>query len=279
MTSEITRRGFVVAGAAAAGYALAVQPVHAEAIKTPEQGLVAGMIEIPSGDLTMKAYRARPADQKNPPTVLVVHEIFGVHEYIQDVCRRFAREGYLAIAPDLYQRQGDVSQIPEIERVVREVVAKVPDPQVLADLDATVAWVKASGEGDPAKLGITGFCWGGRVVWLYSAHSPALKAGVAWYGRLAGRPEVPTIRNPIDVAGELRAPVLGLYGGKDQGIPLDTVEAMREALKKGGERSQIVVYDEAPHGFHADYRESFRADAAQDGWKRLLEWFRKNGAA
>ncbi len=276
---EITRRGFVVGSAAAAGYALAVQPVYAQAISTPADGLTAGMVEIPSGDLKMRAYRARPADRKNAPTVMVVQEIFGVHEYIQDVCRRLAREGYCAVAPDLYQRAGDVTKVQNIPQIISEFVLRTPDAQVQADLDATAAWVKASGEGDAAKLGITGYCWGGRVVWLYSAHNPALKAGVAWYGRLAGTPEFPQVKSPIDLAGELKAPVLGLYGGKDQGIPLDTVEQMREAIKKAGKPSEIVVYPEAPHGFHADYRPGYVADAAQDGWKRLLEWFRKNGVA
>jgi carboxymethylenebutenolidase len=258
---------------------MAVRPVHAQAIQTGAEGLVAGDVEIPSGDLKMRAYRARPADKKNAPAVVVVHEIFGVHEYVRDVCRRLAREGYLAVAPDLYQRQGDVTTMTELNRIVTEVVAKVPDEQVLSDLDAVVAWVKQSGEGDAAKLGITGFCWGGRVVWMYSAHSPALKAGVAWYGRLVGRPDGGPARNPLDVAASLRAPVLGLYGGQDQGIPLDTVEKMRAALQQDGDPSQIVVYKDAPHGFHADYRPSYRAQDAQDGWKRLLEWFRKNGVA
>jgi carboxymethylenebutenolidase len=279
MDAQVTRRGLVVGGAVIAGYALAVQPVHGEAIRTPDDGLETGEIQIPSGEIQMRAFRARPKDKKPVATVLVVHEIFGVHAYIQDVCRRLAKEGYLAIAPDLYQRQGDVTKITELERIVREVVAKVPDDQVMKDLDATVAWAKSSGEGNTEKLGITGFCWGGRTVWMYSAHAKGLKAGVAWYGRLVANPLGGPTRNPLDVATSLNAPVLGLYGGQDQGIPLESVEKMREALKKDGDPSQIVVYDDAPHGFHADYRPSYVEKDAQDGWKRLLEWLRKNGVA
>jgi carboxymethylenebutenolidase len=279
MDARITRRGLVVGGAVVAGYALAVQPVHGEAIRTPDEGLEAGEVRIPAADIQMRAYRARPKDKKPVATVLVVHEIFGVHEYIQDVCRRLAKEGYLAIAPDLYQRQGDVTKITDLQQIVRDVVAKVGDEQVMKDLDATVAWAKSSGEGDTAKLGITGFCWGGRTVWMYSAHSKDLKAGVAWYGRLVANPLGGPKTNPLDVAANLNAPVLGLYGGKDQGIPLESVEKMREALKKDGDPSQIQVYDDAAHGFHADYRPSYNDADAKDGWKRLLEWFRKNGVA
>jgi carboxymethylenebutenolidase len=195
------------------------------------------------------------------------------------VCRRFAKLGYLAIAPELYARQGDVSKLTDIQEIISKVVSKVPDKQVMADLDATVAWAKKSGKGDTGKLGITGFCWGGRIVWLYAAHSKDLKAGVAWYGRLVGKPDELHPKNPIDLVADLKAPVLGLYGAADTGIPVDTVEKMKKALKDAGKEAEIVLYPDTPHGFHADYRPSYRKDNAEDGWKRLLDWFKKHGVA
>ena len=264
-----------------AGYAAAAAPVMAQtAIQTPAQGLLAGMVQIEVGGFQMPAYRAAPEGRGNLPVVLVVQEIFGVHEYITDVCRRLAREGYLAIAPALYARQGDPAQYTEVARLLSELVAKVPDAQVLGDLDATVRWAGAHG-GDLARVGITGFCWGGRITWLYAAHGP-VKAGVAWYGRLAGEASALTPRHPLDVAAALKAPVLGLYGEKDSGIPLDTVDKMKEALRKGSaaaQASEFVVYPDAPHAFHADYRPSFRKEAAEDGWKRALAWLRQHGVA
>ena len=264
-----------------AGYAAAAAPVMAQtAIQTPAQGLVAGMVQIDVGGFQMPAYRAAPAGRSSLPVVLVVQEIFGVHEYIADVCRRLAHAGYLAIAPALYARQGDPAQYTEVARLLSELVAKVPDAQVLGDLDATVRWAGAHG-GDLARVGITGFCWGGRITWLYAAHGP-VKAGVAWYGRLAGEASALTPRHPLDVAGALKAPVLGLYGEKDSGIPLDTVDKMKEALRKGSaaaQASEFVVYPDAPHAFHADYRPSFRKEAAEDGWKRALAWLRQHGVA
>lgn len=264
-----------------AGYAAAAAPVMAQtAIQTPAQGLVAGMVQIDVGGFQMPAYRAAPEGRGNLPVVLVVQEIFGVHEYIADVCRRLARAGYLAIAPALYARQGDPAQYTEVARLLSELVAKVPDAQVLGDLDATVRWAGAHG-GDLARVGITGFCWGGRITWLYAAHGP-VKAGVAWYGRLAGEASALTPRHPLDVAAALKAPVLGLYGEKDSGIPLDTVDKMKEALRKGSaaaQASEFVVYPDAPHAFHADYRPSFRKEAAEDGWKRALAWLRQHGVA
>jgi carboxymethylenebutenolidase len=211
--------------------------------------------------------------------VLVVQEIFGVHEHIKDVCRRLAKLGYLAVAPELYARQGDVSKLATNNDIMTNVVSKVADAQVLADLDATVAWVDDSGRGNIEKLGITGFCWGGRIVWLYAAHNRQLKAGVAWYGRLAGKQSEMQPQHPIDLVGSLHAPVLGLYGGNDAGIPLETVEAMRQALKAAGNASEIVVYPDTPHGFHADYRPSYRKEQAQDGWKRLQAWFQQHDVA
>lgn len=264
-----------------AGYAAAAAPVMAQtAIQTPAQGLVAGMVQIDVGGFHMPAYRAAPAGRSSLPVVLVVQEIFGVHEYIADVCRRLAHAGYLAIAPALYARQGDPAQYTEVARLLSELVAKVPDAQVLGDLDATVRWAGAHG-GDLARVGITGFCWGGRITWLYAAHGP-VKAGVAWYGRLAGEASALTPRHPLDVAAALTAPVLGLYGEKDSGIPLDTVDKMKEALRKGSaaaQASEFVVYPDAPHAFHADYRPSFRKEAAEDGWKRALAWLRQHGVA
>lgn len=264
-----------------AGYAAAAAPVMAQtAIQTPAQGLVAGMVQIEVGGFQMPAYRAAPAGRSSLPVVLVVQEIFGVHEYIADVCRRLAHAGCLAIAPALYARQGDAAQYTEVARLLSELVAKVPDAQVLGDLDATVRWAGAHG-GDLARVGITGFCWGGRITWLYAAHGP-VKAGVAWYGRLAGEASALTPRHPLDVAAALKAPVLGLYGEKDSGIPLDTVDKMKEALRKGSaaaQASEFVVYPDAPHAFHADYRPSFRKEAAEDGWKRALAWLRQHGVA
>jgi len=207
-----------------------------------------------------------------------VQEIFGVHEHIKDVCRRFAKLGYLAIAPELYARQGDVSNLKTIDEI-RGIVAKVPDAQVMSDLDAAVEFARESGKGDVTRLGITGFCWGGRIVWLYAAHSKQLKAGVAWYGRLVGDKSELSPKHPIDVAAGLKAPVLALYAGKDQGIPPDSVEKMREALKAAKVASEIIVYPDAQHGFHADYRPSYNEKDAKDGWSRLQSWFKKNGVA
>ncbi|MBP1687640.1 MAG: clcD [Deltaproteobacteria bacterium] len=276
--ADFTRRQFVVT-TLAAGFALAVQPVSADSISTDTHGLVAGEVQIPVSGGQIPAYRARPAAGRSFPVALVVHEIFGVHEYIKDICRRFAKLGYLAIAPELYARQGDVSKLSDVQQILSDVVSKVADAQVMADLDATAAWAKQSENANIEKLGITGFCWGGRIVWLYAAHTPTLKAGVAWYGRLAGDPDPLHPKNPIDVAGALMAPVLGLYGGDDAGIPVETVERMRQALQAAGKPSEIILYPGTPHGFHADYRSSYRLEQAADGWKRLLEWFKRNGVA
>jgi carboxymethylenebutenolidase len=223
-------------------------------------------------------YRAQPEGKSSLPVVLVVSEIFGVHEHIADVARRFAREGYLALAPDLYVRQGDPSAYPVITDLMREVVSKVPDQQVMTDLDAVVAWAGAHG-GDTRRLGITGFCWGGRITWLYSAHNPAVKAGVAWYGRLVGDKTANTPRHPVDIADALKSPVLGLYGGKDAGIPLASVEQMKAALAEAGGKSTFVVYPDSGHAFHADYRPSYVEADAKDGWKRCLAWLRQHGVA
>jgi carboxymethylenebutenolidase len=275
------RRDFVRT-AVGGGFAAAVLPVAAQTVITTDSaGLVAGEVSIPVGDFRMPAYRAAPANRPNAPLVLVVSEIFGVHAHIADVARRLAKAGCFAVAPQLFVRQGDAAAYTEIPRLMSEVVSKVPDEQVMRDLDATVAW--AGGQGaDTAKAGITGFCWGGRITWLYAAHSPQMKAGVAWYGRLVGDKTVLQPMQPVELASQLRAPVLGLYGGQDSGIPLDSVERMKAALAAGSvaaKQSRFVVYSEAGHAFNADYRPSYRADAAQDGWKRALAWFAEHGVA
>lgn len=273
-----TRRDFV-ASSLATGFALAVQPVSAQTITTTDtQGLTAGEVKIPTKDGGIPAYRAMPATGKSFPVILVVQEIFGVHEHIKDVTRRFAKAGYMAIAPELYYRQGDVSQLKDNKEIFAKVVNKVPDSQVMSDLDAAVAWAAKNG-GNVDKLGITGFCWGGRITWLYVAHNPNVDAGVAWYGRLVGDKTEMTPQHPIDLVEKINAPVLGLYGGADAGIPNDTVERMNEALKKAGKKSSIHLYPDTPHAFHADYRPSYRKEQAEDGWKRALEWFKKNGVA
>jgi len=276
---DLTRRNFIIASTLAAGFALAVHPIFAEVITTDTKDLVAGEVKIPVPDGEIPAYRAMPATGKNFPVVLVVQEIFGVHEHIQDICRRFAKLGYLAIAPQMFVRQGDVSQMNDIQEIRSKVVSKVPDAQVMSDLDATVAWAQKSAKGNVSKLGITGFCWGGRITWLYSAHNPKVKAGVAWYGRLVGESQTLTPKHPIDIAASLKVPILGLYGGNDTGIPNDTVEQMRQALKSGKSGSEIILYPDAPHAFFADYRPSYRKEQAEDGWKRLQAWFKKNGVA
>jgi carboxymethylenebutenolidase len=275
--ASLTRRDMLVTSLAV-GFAAATLPVRADTvITTPADGLTAGEVKIPVADGEIPAYRAMPATGGPFPVVLVVQEIFGVHEYIKDVCRRFAHEGYLAIAPELYARQGDVSKLTDYREIFSQVVSKVPDAQVMSDLDGAAAWAGQSSSGDVSRVGVTGFCWGGRITWLYAAHNPKLKAGVAWYGRLLGETTELQPKYPIEVAASLHAPVLGLYGGQDQGIPLADVETMRAALAAAKQPSQIVVFPDAPHGFHADYRPSFRADAAKDAWDQCLAWFRKNG--
>jgi carboxymethylenebutenolidase len=273
----ITRRDFVATGLAT-GFALAVQPICAQTvIHTSESGLAAGMTKLATRNGEIPAYSAKPEGKGSLPVVLVVQEIFGLHEYIKDVARRVAREGYLAVAPDLYFRQGDVSKLASYDEI-RPVVASVPDAQVLSDLDAALEWAGRNG-GDPARAGITGFCWGGRIAWLYAAHNAALKAAVAWYGRLETAPTTLQPRNPIDVVAQLHAPVLGLYGGADTGIPEESIDRMRKALAAAGKEAQIREYPGAPHAFHADYRPSYRPEAAEDGWQRMLAWFRAHGVA
>lgn len=277
---EWTRRDFMIS-MLATGFAVAADPVEANAINTDVGGLTAGEVQVRAVDRSIPAYHAMPERGGPFPIVLVVQEIFGVHEHIRDICRRFAKAGYLAIAPELYVRQGDVSRLTDIQQIVKEVVSKVPDAQVMSDLDATLKWAQAANKGDATRVGVTGFCWGGRITWLYAAHNPKLKAGVAWYGRLVGDASAMQPRHPVEVAAQLDVPVLGLYGGADTGIPLDSVEKMRAALATGRSGSQIHVYPDMPHAFFADYRPSYRKEAAEDGWRRLLEWFARHdlGAA
>ena len=270
---RLDRRGFVKTSLGA-GFAAAVLPVQAKTmITTDTQGLTAGEVKIPTRDGEIPAYRAQPAGKTDLPVVLVVQEIFGVHEHIKDVARRLAKQGYLAIAPELYARQGDPTKYSDISLLMKEVISQVSDPQVMSDLDAAVAWAAKNGGG--GKLGVTGFCWGGRIVWMYAAHNPNLAAGVAWYGPVA-RAYHPGDKSAQDVAGAIKAPVLGLYGGADGGIPNDTLEKMRAALKAAGNtKVEIVIYPDTPHAFHADYRPSYRKEQAEDGWKRLTAWFKQ----
>jgi carboxymethylenebutenolidase len=269
-TSNFSRRGFVFT-LLASGFAAAVQPVCAQTIATDTKGLLAEELELPTADRPIPAYQACPETGGPFPIVLVVQEIFGVHEHIRDVCRRLAKLGYLAVAPELYARQGDPSKAPDSATLMRDIVAKVADAQVLSDLDSAAAWAAANGGG--GKLGITGFCWGGRVVWMYAAHNPKLAAGVAWYGPTS-RSYHPGDPTALDVAPRIKAAILGLYGGADAGIPVETVEKAAAAVRAAGNpRVEIVVYPAAPHAFHADYRSTYRKDAAEAGWKRLTDWF------
>lgn len=275
---KFTRRDFLAA-VLAAGFAAAVRPIEAQtAIRTGTQGLTAGMVEVPVTGRTIPAYRALPSAGKSVPVILVVQDLYGVHEHVRDVCRRLARLGYLAIAPEVYARQGDTAKLASAEEIMETVAARVPDAQVMNDLDAAAAWAGKIG-GDSTRLGITGFGWGGRMVWLYAAQNPTLKAGVAWYGRLTGSADEQRPKHPIDLAKGLKAPVLGLYGGDDPSIPAEAVEMMREELKAAGNKSEIVTYPGAPHAFFADYRPSYRRKPALDGWKRMHEWFKRHGVA
>ncbi len=263
------------------GYARIVQPIASTAISTDTGGLVAGEVKIQTMTGPVPAYRAMPEKGGKLPVVLVVQEIFGVHEHIKDVCRRLAKLGYFAISVELYFRQGDVTKFTDNQEIFAKVVNFVPDSQVMSDLDSAVVYAESTGKADTTRLGITGFCWGGRLTWTYCAHTPKVRAGVAWYGRLVAPARAPLQpAYPVELATYLKAPVLGLYGGADAGIPVEHVEQMRVALKAANDSvSNIVVYDGAPHAFYADYRPSYRKDAAEDGWKRMQDWFRKYGVA
>ncbi len=274
----VGRRGFLKV-ALGTGFAAATLPVAAQSvIHTDQAGLTAGEVTIKVNGQDVPVYRAQPAGKSNLPVILVVSEIFGVHEHIADVARRFARLGYLALAPELFVRQGDPAMAANIADLMRDIVSKTPDAQVMGDLDACVAWAAQNG-GNVDKLGITGFCWGGRITWMYCAHNPKVKAGVAWYGRLVGAASAITPKHPVDIAPALTVPVLGLYGAKDTGITLDSIEQMKAALAKGGSGSEFVVYPDAGHAFHADYRPSYVEADAKDGWARTLAWFKVHGVA
>ena len=272
----VDRRGFIKA-AIGTGFAAAVLPVEAQTlVQTDTAGLATQEHLIVINGQEVPVYRAQPEGKTNPPVILVISEIFGVHEHIKDVARRFAKQGYMALAPDLFVRAGDAGKVPNIADLMKNIVGKTPDAQVMADLDTVVTWAKQKG-GDTERLGITGFCWGGRITWLYAAHNPKVKAGVAWYGRLVGEPNANSPKNPIDFAANLKTPVLGLYGAKDTGIPLESVERMRAALDKGNSGSAFHIYPNSGHAFHADYRPSYNELDAKDGWRRALEWFRTHG--
>ena len=280
--SKLPNRRLALQTALGIGHSAAAMPLMAESeIKTPTNGLSFGEVKIDVQGFKMPAFRAAPKGKTNLPVVLVISEIFGVHEYIADVACRFAREGYLAIAPELFVRQGDPSSYGEMARLQVEVISKVPDAQVMNDLDACLVWADAHG-GNSKRLAMTGFCWGGRISWLYAMHQPKLKAAVAWYGRLEGQKSIATPEHPIDLVTNLKAPVLGLYGAADTGIPLESVDRMKSALSQlaaqgnvAAKDSNFVVYPDAPHAFHADYRPSYQEGAAKDGWKRALVWFKK----
>lgn len=277
--SAWTRRDFMRTSLAA-GFALAVQPVSAQTVITTDaNGLTVGEVNIPTRDgVSMPAYRAMPANAKNPPLVLVVHEIFGVHEHIKDVCRRLAKLGYMAVAPDLFVRQGDVSQMTDIRQIMDEVVSTVPDKEVMEDLDTTVAWARANG-AHPTKLAVTGFCWGGRIVWLYCAYNHEVTAGAAWYGKLIDDYDGLHPVHPIDIAPDLAVPVIGLYGGNDPSIPRETIEEMRKRLEYSSSKSFIRIYPPAAHAFFADYRSSYDKKSAEDAWAWMQKWFKMQGVA
>ena len=272
------RRTFLV-GSLGIGFALAADPVVAQVITTPTDGLVAGEVKVPTADGQMPAYRAMPEGAGPFPTMVVIEEIFGVHEYIKDICRRYAKLGYFAIAPELFARQGDPAHA-DIKTIITDIVPKVPDAQAMSDLDATIAYAGSTGKADTGRRGATGFCWGGRMIWLYAHHDPQLKAAVAFYGILGGKASPPTPikpQNPLDFGRDVKVPVLGLYGGHDDNIPPDLIAQMLAELK--GTPSQIAVYPDAPHGFFADYRPSYRPEAARDAWGKAQAWFKKHGLA
>lgn len=273
--TPLARRGMIMT-TLITGFTLATTTVEAQTITTPGDGLVAGEVKIPVADGTLPGYSARPQGPGPFPTVLVVEEIFGVHEHIKDLCRRLAKAGYLAVAPELYARIADLSTMTDVQAIIRDVISKAPDATYLTDLDSTAKWA-ASNNGDPARLAVTGFCRGGRGTWLYAAHNPNLKAAVAWYGPLAGNTTPIQPKTAADVAPDLKCPLLGLYGGQDQGIPPASVEAAATKARTAGRTVEIHIYPDAPHGFNADYRPSYRKADAEDAWQRMLSWFKKYG--
>ncbi len=273
--TEGSRRTFLTA-ATAAGFTLAVRPLAAETIITPDEGLETAMVEVKGTLGTVQAYRAKPKGVEKPPVIVVIHEIFAVHEHIKDICRRLAKLGYYAIAPDLFARFGDATKVTDFKILINDFAAKVTDDQAMADVDAAVSFAKADG-GDTARLGITGFCWGGRITWLYAEHNPALKAAVAWYGKVAGDATPNQPKSVIELAKDLKAPVLGLYGAADTGIPVSTLDELKNVATLAGKTVEFVVYPDTPHAFFADYRQSYTEAAAKNGWNRMKDWFKSNG--
>lgn len=271
-----TRREFMMTSLAM-GFALASNPVLAQAISTDTSGIKAGEVKVPVIDGEIAAYQAMPAKGKNFPVILVIQEIFGVHEHIKDVCRRFAKLGYLAIAPEMFARQGDVSQMSDIGEILSKVVAKVPDQQVMSDLDATLTFIKANKKGNIAKVATVGFCWGGRTVWLYANHNPSIKAGVAYYGLLNGMKSDIKANDPIDIASQIKVPILGLYAATDSFIKPEVIDQMQAGLEKSSSRSEIIVFPNVNHGFYADYRPTYNKTAADYSWQLTRDWLKRHG--
>lgn len=276
LVPPLSRRGFVMTSLMT-GLTLATTAVEAQVIHTDAEGLEAGEVHIPAADGPMPGYRAMPKGEGPFPIVLVIEEIFGVHDYIKDICRRLAKVGYCAVAPELYARQGDLSTMTDAKAIIRDVISKTPDAQWIADLDAAAAWAVSHSRGDGGRIGTMGWCRGGRGVWLYAGHRKDLKAGVAWYGPVGGEPSPIQPLTGMDVAAEIHAPILALYGGADAGIPVAAVEAARDKARAAGKSVELVVYPDAPHGFHADYRPSYRPTEAKDGWERSLSFLKMHG--
>ncbi|GJE19177.1 dienelactone hydrolase family protein [Methylobacterium marchantiae] len=276
VVSPFSRRGFVMTSLIA-GFTLAEAHAQAQVVTTDSDGLVAGEVKIPAADGPMPGYRAMPEGAGPFPLILVIEEIFGVHEYIKDVCRRLAKAGYCAVAPELYARQGDLSTMTDVKAIVRDVILKTPDAQWIGDLDAAASWAVADSKADPKRIGTMGWCRGGRGAWLYAAHRRDLKAAVAWYGPLGGDRTDLQPKTAGDVAADLNAPLLALYGGADTGIPVSSVEEARDKANAAGRSVELVVFPEAPHGFHADYRPSYRRDSAEQGWTRALAFLKSHG--
>ena len=272
----LSRRGFAVT-ALATGFAVASNPVLAQAIVTDSVGLVAGEVSIPVADGKIPGYRAMPAKPGKHPVLLVVQEIFGVHEHIKDMCRRFAKLGYYAIAPEMYARQGDVSKLTDIGEILSTVVSKVPDAQVISDLDSAVAFAAASGHANANRVGLVGYCWGGRVAWVYANHNPKLKAAVSYYGLLDGMQADIRPQDPVDFASNLKVPVLGMYAGLDDFIKPAAIDLMTAGLRTSGSGSEIVVFPNVNHGFNADYRPSYDKTAATYATKLALDWLKEHG--
>jgi len=275
VTADLARRGFMMTSLIS-GLTLAATRVEAQVIRTDSTGIEAGEVMIPVSGGTLPGYFAKPAGPGPFPIVLVNEEIFGIHDYIRDIIRRLAKLGYAAVAVEIYARYADLSKATDVGEIIRSVISKAADSVVMSDNDAAVAYAVAHG-GDAERLAVTGFCRGGRNTWLYAAHNPKVKAAMAWYGPVGGNRTELQPDTVQEVAGRIHAPLLGLYGGKDPGIAVDDVRRAEATAKAAGKTVEIVIYPDAPHGFHADYRPSYRADAATDGWSRMLAWLRSHG--